>query len=402
MLESLDHLFPGLNNIKPIGTGSFSNVYSAEFNLYKIPVAIKVISRNSLNSNSKLIHLQREIEIMKKIDHPFIIHYFNSFNDQYNYYLLMEFGSEGNILNVINQNGKLNEKDAQKMFCQLISALRYLHEEMNILHRDLKLENILLYPDFNIRLIDFGLSSQANLLDNLFSTYCGSIPYIAPEIIKKENYSYAIDMWSAGIILYSMVVGHLPFLAQNISNLIQLILEKEPDYPSFLSKELIDLLKRLLCKDPSLRLTAAETSFHPWLMNSFYCGFSSDSFLLNENFKILPKDFNSLDFSIVNQMKSLNMDIKEIWESLLINDNYCSAVYRMLKTNLLNSLLPTQKLSKINKNSNLINNPLKSEIFSRKKIITCSCLFNISSSTQKRSRFKKIGNSQRIIPNFNK
>jgi len=344
MIDSFHHLFPGIVHIKPIGYGSFSSVYTGEYSPTHTQVAIKVISRESLDAPSKVIHFQREIELMRKIDHPFIAQYISFVSDMENYFLLMEFGSDGNLLNMINSNGKMNERDAQKVFCQLTSALRYLHEEMLIAHRDLKMENLLLNPDFNLRLIDFGLSAQASLSENLFSTFCGSLPYIAPEIVNKNQYTYAVDMWSAGVLLYTMVVGHLPFSSSNTHRLMHLITNTEPEYPETLSSDLTDLIKRLLTKNNEKRITAAEASIHPWVMNSDFSGYPADCFLMDRRFKVIPRNEADLDRNVLEQMEKIGIRICDLLKCNFQKDNESNSIYRMLRKARITSFLPSKTL----------------------------------------------------------
>ena len=377
----------GIKNFKPIGSGSFSEVFIGDHILTNEKIAIKVISKNTTINSKKSFNLKREIHLMKKIDHPFIIHYYKILTNEKYLYLLMEYVSNGNLLNFINQNGPLKENEAKKIFCQLLSTLRYLHEEMFIIHRDLKMENLLLTSNFDLRLIDFGLSTEIIQSDGLFSTFCGSLPYLSPEVILKESYSSSIDLWSAGIILYTIVVGRLPFFHNNLNILIQLILDTNPEFPSNLSLELIDLLKNLLNKDKNKRISAAEASLHPWIKSSNYFNFTSDLFLLDNRFKLIPKDINFIDNNIFLNLKS-KFSYSEFLNKFKDENELEIFLYKIFKTKKLlnlpfeilnqNSFLPPLKCFKKQSESychknisytalNLLNNN-NIENFNRKRI----------------------------------
>ena len=251
----------------------------------------------------------------------------------------MEFSNNGNLLEYINKIGKIKEDTAKKIFCQLLSALRYLHEEMLILHRDIKMENILLTTENNIRLIDFGLSAEISMTENLFSTFCGSMPYIAPEITKKEDYSTAVDIWSAGVILYCMVTGSLPFYSQNTHVLIKQIQESEPFFPSYLSPDLVDLLKGLLSKDKNSRLTAASASVHPWISSTNYSYYTSDSFLLDSRFKVLPKDLSTIDDSVIKTISHYIDSPVSVLDKFITEENESTFLYRLIRTSIVSQLI---------------------------------------------------------------
>ena len=148
------------NLIEIIGNGATSIVWKGFYQTIKTPIAIKIIEKNNIEINKNQI---LEIFILQKINHPFISSIFDSFEDEFNIYLILEYFPNGNLLEFINLKGKLNEDIAKKYFSQLVSVLLYLHKEKKVIHRDIKLENLLLDQYFNLKLIDFGLS---NYLEN--------------------------------------------------------------------------------------------------------------------------------------------------------------------------------------------------------------------------------------------
>ncbi|EAY07317.1 CAMK family protein kinase [Trichomonas vaginalis G3] len=246
-----------------IGDGGFSQVFFALHRKTCARVAIKMISKRDHNEDGKqLDRINREISILKSVKHPFISELFDVIETSENTYLIMEYIQNGTLLNSINENGPYNEEEAATIFAQLNLVLQYLQTNCKVAHRDIKAENIMFDAHHNIRLIDFGLSIQEK---SIMNTQCGSPSYASPEMILGKPYGYASDIWSCGVLLFIMVVGHLPFEDVNITRLAQKILYQEVEYPTNLSDDLIDLLKKMLTKDPEERITLEGVINHKWV-----------------------------------------------------------------------------------------------------------------------------------------
>jgi serine/threonine protein kinase len=153
---------------------------------------------------------------------------------------------------------------------QLVSVIEYLHDVKKVIHRDLKLENILLDAHNNVKVVDFGLSRRFSDDDQQFTTPCGSPPYLAPELISTGTYTRATDIWSLGIVLYALAIGSLPFCHNDFQTLCREILSKRIRYPITLSDDLIDLLKRMLCRNPEERITIDQIKQHRWFPGEQY------------------------------------------------------------------------------------------------------------------------------------
>lgn len=271
-----------------IGSGSFATVWLGEHKITGNKVAVKVISKTNMNSPQSITRFNREISLLKQLDHPFIAQLFDVIEDDEAYYLFMEYVDNCSLFTKVNIEGRLTENAARRYFCQLISALNYLHNEKFIVHRDLKPENILLDKYDNIRLIDFGLSNQFSKSSPNLNTACGSPAYAAPEMIQGYPYTKSADIWSAGVILYAMVAGTLPFDDQNVQILLQKVVYTNQTYPASMSRSLVDLLKRLLSKDPKKRLTISQIINHPWLAQSGYASIIDNHFFSpNTNMNII-------------------------------------------------------------------------------------------------------------------
>lgn len=288
---------------KRIGKGSFSTIYKAT-NIYtNVTYAIKEISVENIKSIKK--NIKREFVLMKNLNHPNIINLYNViFDAKYNnIYLVLDYHQNGDLAKFLNKR-PLKEIYAQKYLKQLASGLEYLLEN-NIIHRDLKPQNILVTESFNIKITDFGF---ARYFDNdaMIHTLCGSPMYMAPEIMKNKKYNNKSDLWSVGIILFEMLTATVPHKAKNILELINKI-EKYPiKLPKFvqIDESGIDLLNRLLQKDPIKRISWEDFFSHKWIQK--------DRVLEKEN-NFLEISFNQSlpnieDMKISSQFYNFNHD----------------------------------------------------------------------------------------------
>ncbi|KAH0786154.1 CAMK family protein kinase [Histomonas meleagridis] len=230
----------------------------------------------------------------------------------------MEYAEEGTLLEYVNTNGPMKENRAKEVFLELILALDYLHNQKRIIHRDLKAENILLDRNFNIRIIDFGLSNIINQNSPL-TTVCGSPSYVAPEMLLDQPYTEKSDIWSAGVLLFAIVASFLPYEDSSIPKLINKILHDEPNFPTHFSSDLKDLLQNMLTKDPNKRITLKGIMQHPWMTRD------STGYPITYNFSFIQRyqyhnDPNTivLNDSVVEQMTNLQYDCSNL-ERMLRN-----------------------------------------------------------------------------------
>ncbi|OAP61432.1 serine/threonine protein kinase (Kcc4) [Fonsecaea erecta] len=208
--------------------------------------------------------IEREVVIMKLIEHPNIINLYDIWENRGELYLVLEYVEGGELFDYVSGNGALPEDEAVRLFRQIIAGLSYCHR-FNICHRDLKPENILLDGNRNIKLADFGMAAlQPD--GTWLNTSCGSPHYAAPEIIQGNQYrGDRADIWSTGIILYAMLNGFLPFDGGTLANTLRLVKKGEYFLPPNLSVEASDLIQRILQKRPEKRITMEEIWAHPLL-----------------------------------------------------------------------------------------------------------------------------------------
>uniref|UniRef100_A0A8C1UB61 MAP/microtubule affinity-regulating kinase 3 n=1 Tax=Cyprinus carpio TaxID=7962 RepID=A0A8C1UB61_CYPCA len=249
--------------LKTIGKGNFAKVKLARHILTGREVAIKIIDKTQLNPTS-LQKLFREVRIMKGLNHPNIVQLFEVIETEKTLYLVMEYASGGEVFDYLVSHGRMKEKDARAKFRQIVSAVHYCHQK-NIVHRDLKAENLLLDADSNIKIADFGFSNEFTLGSKL-DTFCGSPPYAAPELFQGKKYDGPeVDIWSLGVILYTLVSGSLPFDGQNLKELRERVLRGKYRVPFYMSTDCESILRRFLVLNPTKRCTLEQIMKDKWM-----------------------------------------------------------------------------------------------------------------------------------------
>uniref|UniRef100_A0A8C7XQ62 Si:ch211-255p10.4 n=1 Tax=Oryzias sinensis TaxID=183150 RepID=A0A8C7XQ62_9TELE len=225
-------------------------------------VAIKIVNREKL-SESVLMKVEREIAILKLIEHPHVLKLHDVYENNKYLYLVLEHVSGGELFDYLVKKGRLTPKEARKFFRQIISALDFCHSH-SICHRDLKPENLLLDEKNNIRIADFGMASL-QVGDSLLETSCGSPHYACPEVIRGEKYDgRRADVWSCGVILFALLVGALPFDHDNLRQLLEKVKSGVFHMPHFIPPDCQSLLKGMIEVNPEKRLTLEAIQKHPW------------------------------------------------------------------------------------------------------------------------------------------
>ena len=281
--ELLEYRIEGL-----IGEGNFGKVKYGTHILTSQPVAIKFINKNRLIKQGDMERIKNEMKIISTSNHPNILKAYEIFEDESNFYIVMERPERGDLFNYICSKGRLTLDEASFIYYQLVNAVSYL-QKMKIAHRDLKPENILLTDDFIVKIGDFGLSKYYKNKNIRMSTICGSPCYSAPEMLRGNKYKpYPIDVWGIGIILYCMVCGALPFEDTKEDDLIRKVIQCDYNCPYYVNQNVRALFKRIFCSNPNERITMEEIK-----MNSIYnmgrANFMKYFKIFNEDGELLPQ-----------------------------------------------------------------------------------------------------------------
>uniref|UniRef100_A0A3P8SYS6 non-specific serine/threonine protein kinase n=1 Tax=Amphiprion percula TaxID=161767 RepID=A0A3P8SYS6_AMPPE len=248
---------------RTLGKGNFAVVKLARHRITKTEVAIKIIDKTQLDAVN-LEKIYREVQIMKMLDHPHIIKLYQVMETKNMLYLVTEYAKNGEIFDYLAKHGRLSELEARRKFWQILSAVEYCHNR-NIVHRDLKAENLLLDGHMNIKIADFGFGNFFQPGEPL-ATWCGSPPYAAPEVFEGQQYEGPqLDIWSMGVVLYVLVCGALPFDGPTLPVLRQRVLEGRFRIPYFMTEDCEHLIRRMLVLDPSKRLSVAQIKEHKWM-----------------------------------------------------------------------------------------------------------------------------------------
>ena len=310
-----------------IGEGMFGKVKLGIHLLTNEKVAIKIFDKGKIKNEKEVEYIEREISILKKLNHYNTIKLYNIIQNENFIFLIQEYVPNGELLHFLEnpENMNLTENHICKIYQQIISGIEYLHE-IGIAHRDLKLENILLNRDKNIKIIDFGLSNKYNKENGeLLQSSCGSPCYAAPEMIKGIQYhGLDTDIWSSGILLYLMLCKSFPFNDKNNSKLYQKILSGKFNLPNYLSNEAKDLLSKLLKVNPIERIKLDEIKKHPWFnlynpKNNYFYG-------IDINKIIMP-----IDEEIIIDMINIGIEPNIVIDNIIRNcNNNITTIYYLL------------------------------------------------------------------------
>uniref|UniRef100_A0A7N8XR72 non-specific serine/threonine protein kinase n=1 Tax=Mastacembelus armatus TaxID=205130 RepID=A0A7N8XR72_9TELE len=281
--------------LKTIGKGNFA----------KVKLARHILTGREVR-RTQTETLFREVRIMKILNHPNIVKLFEVIETERTLYLVMEYASGGEVFDYLVAHGRMKEKEARAKFRQIVSAVQYCHQK-HIVHRDLKAENLLLDADMNIKIADFGFSNEFTL-GNKLDTFCGSPPYAAPELFQGKKYDGPeVDVWSLGVILYTLVSGSLPFDGQNLKELRERVLRGKYRIPFYMSTDCENLLKRFLVLNPAKRGTLEQIMKDRWIN----AGFEED-----ELKPYTEPELDITDQKRIDVMVGMGYNLEEIQDSL--------------------------------------------------------------------------------------
>ena len=309
-----------------IGSGAFGKVLLGKHTLTEEKVAIKVLDKILLNQTPEDYELvKKEISILKLVKHRYIVQLYEILQTAQHIFIIMEYCEGKEILDYILTKNRLSELEGLKYFQQLINCLFYLHSQ-NIAHRDVKIDNMLLDKNRDLKLIDFGLSTKYSD-DDLLDQPCGTVVYAAPEVLEgKEYHGMLADVWSSGIVLYGMLAGYLPFSDKDDEVNKKQVIKGEVNIPDFFSDKAKDLLKHMLDVNPMTRYTLQEIKDHPW--------FNLEESALIPGI-IIGYNIIPIDDKIIDLCVTYNKDKNDVINSIKNNKHDSnSALYYLLVKNL--------------------------------------------------------------------
>eukprot|EP01128_Nolandella_sp_AFSM9_P011656 TRINITY_DN84_c0_g4_i1.p1 TRINITY_DN84_c0_g4~~TRINITY_DN84_c0_g4_i1.p1 ORF type:complete len:513 (+),score=144.10 TRINITY_DN84_c0_g4_i1:40-1539(+) len=251
--------------MKVIGRGGFGRVLLVRKHDTGKVYAMKILKKAVIAARGEIEHTRTEKSVLSKLKHPFLAGLHWSFQTKENLYIIMDFINGGELFHHLSREKRFSEERAKFYSAQIVAGMGYLHAN-GVIYRDLKPENLLLSAAGNIIMTDFGLSKEGlHASDSRTATFCGTPEYLAPEIIRGDDYTKAIDWWSVGTLIYEMLTGLPPFYTEDEENMYHKIMTADLVVPSFFSPEVGDIIRQFLQRDPQARLQEeANIRAHPW------------------------------------------------------------------------------------------------------------------------------------------
>lgn len=253
---------------RSLGEGQFGKVKEAVDLETGARLAVKIIKKSNIKTKKDIETVKKEVKFMKILNgHPNILELQDLLEDSEKLYLVLEIAAGGDLFDRIVSVGGFTEDAARVFFKQILSGLEHCHKE-NIVHRDMKPENLLLGDNDILKISDFGLSNIITTTEHMLKTHCGSEKYAAPEVMQSTDpyVGPPVDIWSTGVILYIMVGGAFPFVEATMNcDLYKSLTEGRFEFPKQFSEELIDLLQRCFTIDPKERITVGQMKAHKWV-----------------------------------------------------------------------------------------------------------------------------------------
>ena len=348
-----------------IGEGTYGKVKLATHIKLNEKVAIKFINKKKLINKGDDERIQNELKIITKLNHPNILKAFEVFDDDINYYIVMERPIRGDLFNYICSKGRLSMDEASFIFYQIVNGIQYLHNN-KIVHRDMKPENIMLTKDMIVKIGDFGLSKYFKSTEVRLKTNCGSPCYSAPEVLRGNRYKpQPVDIWGLGLILYCMVCGELPFEDEKEDILIRKVTLCKYTCPLFVTDIFKSFFKKVLCPNPNERITIEQIK-----MNCIYNVGRSNFYkyfkIYGDDGDMYPQVKNFIKKKVLKDLEVLlSMEINEQTEQMnefkILNHKYMHEInwhlyYIPKNNNEKVKHLSGEELNKLKNSKTIINN----------------------------------------------
>ncbi|KAL5197298.1 hypothetical protein ABZP36_000810 [Zizania latifolia] len=307
------------------GRGNFAQVWEARHRRTRHTVAVKILrAAELLAAGIPIRKVDREVAVMRLLNHPHIIRFYESIAAGEHVYIVMELAAEGQLHDYVTLHGRLGEGEARRIFQQIVSGAEYCHHNM-VVHRDLKMENILLDSEMNVKIVDFGFSKFFRH-NKVLSASCGSREYAAPELHAGIKYiGPPVDVWSCGVILYILLCGRLPFDSADVSELQRIIKRGEFTIPPHVSDDARELISSMLIVRPDKRLAMANVRTHRWLQ------FSIPRYLAMPPVDARTQIITMVDGETIEQVVGYGLDRRYLVESLQNGvENEATVAYNLI------------------------------------------------------------------------
>ncbi|GAB9476255.1 Agc/pdk1 protein kinase [Globisporangium polare] len=285
--EASDFLFGSV-----LGQGSYAKVFHARMKKNKMDFAVKVMDQSFIRKENKAAFVLTERKVMSRLAHPNIVKFYCSFRDSQSLYLAMELCRGGDLFGLIRNEYKRNfDNGVVETACSLemtrfyvaeiVQALEYMHSK-RVIHRDLKPDNLLLTEDGHLKVTDFGTAKDQDDTNNDLNQFCGTVSYVSPEVLHDKPATRACDLWALGCIIFQMLTGRTPFVAENDYLTFQVIVNHSNDkfeFPASVPEDTQDLIRRLLIQEPEERIGASqdEVGYAELKNHPFFNGVEWDS-----------------------------------------------------------------------------------------------------------------------------
>jgi serum/glucocorticoid-regulated kinase 2 len=298
---------------KVVGKGSYGTVMLARKKDTGEVLAIKMLKKAYIKKRKQEDHTKTERFILETINHPFIVNLKYAFQNKEKLYFCLEFCPGGELFFHLQRVENFDEEVTRFYSAQMVLALEHLHKQ-DVIYRDLKPENVLINHDGYIKLTDFGLAKENVITNKDAMSFCGTPEYLAPEILDRKAYTTRTDLWSIGILIYEMLFGKHPLAnCQDFDQLVITIINNDIQIPpknniNEISKPCIELVKKMITKNPNKRITWNEFFNHPWLNRFKFKNLQDEPVRINssESLVSLTKNLNTYDNELEHSQYNIN------------------------------------------------------------------------------------------------